>query len=210
MTFSLNSAACLSLSLCPESTDEEVDKLHCLNHSGSSATYSDYSPSQGSSGSSNPPGNAHSHNMSHAHTHAPALPAPTKDQAPQTHWTNRYTHTHTLTHTHTHASCSISSPSLRLSIISSSLSIPAPLQSPPSIIHLIHLSNRSIRPLLFPPSFCVALISPLAQSRSERLIRMLQTSVQASLSSALLQSCPVQASVLSKGIFLHQHVKRDK
>uniref|UniRef100_G3NS89 PDZ domain-containing protein n=1 Tax=Gasterosteus aculeatus aculeatus TaxID=481459 RepID=G3NS89_GASAC len=38
-----------------ESTDEEVDKLHCLNHSGSSATYSDYSPSQGSSGSSNPP-----------------------------------------------------------------------------------------------------------------------------------------------------------
>uniref|UniRef100_A0A8C9YD71 Leucine rich repeat containing 7 n=1 Tax=Sander lucioperca TaxID=283035 RepID=A0A8C9YD71_SANLU len=38
-----------------ESTDEEVDKLHCLNRSGSSATYSDYSPSQGSSGSSNPP-----------------------------------------------------------------------------------------------------------------------------------------------------------
>uniref|UniRef100_A0A8C6W0N4 Leucine rich repeat containing 7 n=1 Tax=Nothobranchius furzeri TaxID=105023 RepID=A0A8C6W0N4_NOTFU len=37
-----------------ESTDEDVDKLHCLNHSGSSATYSDYSPSQGSSGSSNP------------------------------------------------------------------------------------------------------------------------------------------------------------
>uniref|UniRef100_A0A7N8XEI6 Leucine rich repeat containing 7 n=1 Tax=Mastacembelus armatus TaxID=205130 RepID=A0A7N8XEI6_9TELE len=42
-----------------ESTDEEVDKLHCLNHSGSSATYSDYSPSQGSSGSSNPPANTH-------------------------------------------------------------------------------------------------------------------------------------------------------
>ncbi|XP_056271002.1 leucine-rich repeat-containing protein 7 [Pseudoliparis swirei] len=60
-----------------ESTDEEVDKLHCLNHSGSSATYSDYSPSQGSSGSSNPPGNV------------PAVPAPNKDQAPQTHWTNR-------------------------------------------------------------------------------------------------------------------------
>uniref|UniRef100_H2VCW2 Leucine rich repeat containing 7 n=1 Tax=Takifugu rubripes TaxID=31033 RepID=H2VCW2_TAKRU len=59
-----------------ESTDEEVDKLHCLNHSGSSATYSDYSPSQGSSGSSNPPANPH------AHTH-------TKDQAPQSHWTNR-------------------------------------------------------------------------------------------------------------------------
>uniref|UniRef100_A0A087Y9X4 Leucine rich repeat containing 7 n=1 Tax=Poecilia formosa TaxID=48698 RepID=A0A087Y9X4_POEFO len=56
-----------------ESTDEEVDKLHCLNHSGSSATYSDYSPSQGSSGSSNP---------------SAALPAPSKDQAPQTHWTN--------------------------------------------------------------------------------------------------------------------------
>uniref|UniRef100_A0A7N8XFR7 Leucine-rich repeat-containing protein 7 n=2 Tax=Mastacembelus armatus TaxID=205130 RepID=A0A7N8XFR7_9TELE len=55
-----------------ESTDEEVDKLHCLNHSGSSATYSDYSPSQGSSGSSNPPANTHA-----------------KDQAPQTHWTNR-------------------------------------------------------------------------------------------------------------------------
>ncbi|XP_008297992.1 leucine-rich repeat-containing protein 7 [Stegastes partitus] len=72
-----------------ESTDEEVDKLHCLNHSGSSATYSDYSPSQGSSGSSNPPANTHSHTLSHAHPHAPALPAPSKDQAPQTHWTNR-------------------------------------------------------------------------------------------------------------------------
>ncbi|XP_073331834.1 leucine-rich repeat-containing protein 7-like [Pagrus major] len=76
-----------------ESTDEEVDKLHCLNHSGSSATYSDYSPSQGSSGSSNPPANAHSHSHththSHAHQHTPALQAPTKDQAPQTHWTNR-------------------------------------------------------------------------------------------------------------------------
>ncbi|XP_029988345.1 leucine-rich repeat-containing protein 7 [Sphaeramia orbicularis] len=80
-----------------ESTDEEVDKLHCLNHSGSSATYSDYSPSQGSSGSSNPPANAHSHTHTHSHSHTlthghphpPALPAPTKDQAPQTHWTNR-------------------------------------------------------------------------------------------------------------------------
>ncbi|KAM8890275.1 leucine-rich repeat-containing protein 7 isoform 4-T4 [Synchiropus picturatus] len=73
-----------------ESTDEEVDKLHCLNHSGSSATYSDYSPSQGSSGSSNPPANTHSH-ASHnlAHQHNPALPVPSKDQAPQTHWTNR-------------------------------------------------------------------------------------------------------------------------
>ncbi|KAF7658010.1 hypothetical protein LDENG_00019000 [Lucifuga dentata] len=82
-----------------ESTDEEVDKLHCLNHSGSSATYSDYSPSQGSSGSSNPPANTHSHALSHthphthphAHPHTPALPAPNKDQAPQTHWTNRIT-----------------------------------------------------------------------------------------------------------------------
>ncbi|XP_026003805.1 leucine-rich repeat-containing protein 7 isoform X3 [Maylandia zebra] len=72
-----------------ESTDEEVDKLHCLNHSGSSATYSDYSPSQGSSGSSNPPGNTHSHTLSHGHPHNPALPPPSKDQAPQTHWTNR-------------------------------------------------------------------------------------------------------------------------
>lgn len=78
--------------LCAESTDEEVDKLHCLNHSGSSATYSDYSPSQGSSGSSNPPANPHAHTHSHPHKHTPALPAPSKDQAPQTHWTNRYTH----------------------------------------------------------------------------------------------------------------------
>lgn len=80
---------CVSASVCPESTDEEVDKLHCLNHSGSSATYSDYSPSQGSSGSSNPPGNTHSHTLSHGHPHNPALPPPSKDQAPQTHWTNR-------------------------------------------------------------------------------------------------------------------------
>uniref|UniRef100_A0A7N6AW40 Leucine-rich repeat-containing protein 7 n=1 Tax=Anabas testudineus TaxID=64144 RepID=A0A7N6AW40_ANATE len=61
-----------------ESTDEEVDKLHCMNHSGSSATYSDYSPSQGSSGSSNPPANTHSHTHSHSHTHphAPSFPKP--------------------------------------------------------------------------------------------------------------------------------------
>ncbi|KAM9848331.1 leucine-rich repeat-containing protein 7 [Aulostomus maculatus] len=72
-----------------ESTDEEVDKLHCLNHSGSSATYSDYSPSQGSSGSSNPPANTHSHTLSHPHQHNPAMTASSKDQAPQTHWTNR-------------------------------------------------------------------------------------------------------------------------
>lgn len=87
----------LSVFLLPESTDEEMDKLHCLNHSGSSATYSDYSPSQGSSGSSNPPTNTHSHTHSHAlpHPHPPAMPTPSKDQAPQTHWTNRSTHTHT-------------------------------------------------------------------------------------------------------------------
>uniref|UniRef100_A0A4X1U8C8 Leucine rich repeat containing 7 n=1 Tax=Sus scrofa TaxID=9823 RepID=A0A4X1U8C8_PIG len=37
-----------------ESTDEsEIDKTHCLNNSVSSGTYSDYSPSQASSGSSN-------------------------------------------------------------------------------------------------------------------------------------------------------------
>ncbi|XP_077573215.1 leucine-rich repeat-containing protein 7 isoform X3 [Stigmatopora nigra] len=72
-----------------ESTDEDVDKLHCLNHSGSSATYSDYSPSVGSSGSSNPPTNTHSHPHSHTHQHNPSISAPNKDQAPQTHWTNR-------------------------------------------------------------------------------------------------------------------------
>nr|XP_056700340.1 leucine-rich repeat-containing protein 7 isoform X3 [Euleptes europaea] len=37
-----------------ESTDEsEADKIHCMNNSVSSGTYSDYSPSQASSGSSN-------------------------------------------------------------------------------------------------------------------------------------------------------------
>lgn len=106
---------CLSFRVClhPESTDEDVDKLHCLNHSGSSATYSDYSPSQGSSGSSNPPANTHSH----AHQHTPALPAPNKDQAPQTHWTNRYRHTHACFM----FSFIITSSSLWLSIISFSL-----------------------------------------------------------------------------------------
>uniref|UniRef100_A0A1A7YZZ3 Leucine rich repeat containing 7 n=1 Tax=Iconisemion striatum TaxID=60296 RepID=A0A1A7YZZ3_9TELE len=72
-----------------ESTDEDVDKLHCLNHSGSSATYSDYSPSQGSSGSSNPSANTHSHTHSHPHAHTPVLPPPSKEQVPQSHWTNR-------------------------------------------------------------------------------------------------------------------------
>nr|XP_015212048.1 PREDICTED: leucine-rich repeat-containing protein 7 isoform X3 [Lepisosteus oculatus] len=61
-----------------ESTDEsDADKMHCLNNSGSSATYSDYSPSQGSSGSSNPPGNVGT------------LQPVTKDGAPPSHWTNR-------------------------------------------------------------------------------------------------------------------------
>ncbi|MGH0160892.1 UNVERIFIED_CONTAM: hypothetical protein FKN15_040334 [Acipenser sinensis] len=61
-----------------ESTDEsDTDKMHCLNNSGSSATYSDYSPSQGSSGSSNPPGNAG------------ALQTGSKDGVVPTHWTNR-------------------------------------------------------------------------------------------------------------------------
>ncbi|XP_062854114.1 leucine-rich repeat-containing protein 7 isoform X1 [Trichomycterus rosablanca] len=57
--------------------DSDPDKMHCMNNSGSSATYSDYSPSQGSSGSSNPPGNVS------------ALQSAAKDGLPQTHWTNR-------------------------------------------------------------------------------------------------------------------------
>uniref|UniRef100_A0A673ZKC1 Leucine rich repeat containing 7 n=1 Tax=Salmo trutta TaxID=8032 RepID=A0A673ZKC1_SALTR len=62
-----------------ESIDEsDPDKMHCLNNSGSSATYSDYSPSQGSSGSSNPPGNG------------ATMQAAGKDGGvPQQHWTNR-------------------------------------------------------------------------------------------------------------------------
>lgn len=148
---------CLFLSicvpLCPESTDEEVDKLHCLNHSGSSATYSDYSPSQGSSGSSNPPANAHSHTHSHSHQHTPALPA-SKDQAPQTHWTNRYAHV-------THASCFVPPPSLppthhyllffwcnppfNLPHLSSSIKS-LHLSSPPSIFQFFsYLSSRSVK-----------------------------------------------------------------
>uniref|UniRef100_A0AAY4EW08 Leucine-rich repeat-containing protein 7 n=1 Tax=Denticeps clupeoides TaxID=299321 RepID=A0AAY4EW08_9TELE len=57
--------------------DSDPDKMHCMNNSGSSATYSDYSPSQGSSGSSNPPGNVN------------ALQNSGKDGILQTHWTNR-------------------------------------------------------------------------------------------------------------------------
>ncbi|KAI2663577.1 Leucine-rich repeat-containing protein 7 [Labeo rohita] len=68
----------LFLFLPHKSTDEsEPDKMHCLNNSGSSATYSDYSPSQGSSGSSNPPGNVSN------------LQTSGKEGPSQTHWTNR-------------------------------------------------------------------------------------------------------------------------
>lgn len=105
-----------------------MDKLHCLNHSGSSATYSDYSPSQGSSGSSNPPANTHSHTHSHTHQHAPALQAPSKDQAPQTHWTNRYTHMP--------ASCSIPSASLP----PTTHHLPSFDATPPSISSIYHIA----------------------------------------------------------------------
>ncbi|TVK90639.1 Leucine-rich repeat-containing protein 7 [Bagarius yarrelli] len=57
--------------------DSDPDKMHCLNNSGSSATYSDYSPSQGSSGSSNPPANVNS------------MQSAAKEGPSQTHWTNR-------------------------------------------------------------------------------------------------------------------------
>lgn len=57
--------------------DSDPDKMHCMNNSGSSATYSDYSPSQGSSGSSNPPGNVSS------------MQSAAKEGPSQTHWTNR-------------------------------------------------------------------------------------------------------------------------
>ncbi len=160
VTFSLNGAVCLSLSicarLCPESTDEEVDKLHCLNHSGSSATYSDYSPSQGSSGSSNPPANTHSHTHSHAHQHAPALPAPSKDQAPQTHWTNRYTHTHLL-HVQFHHHPSL--PTIRHLFFSFDC-------NPPSISSIYHPSHPSIQPLHAPspPSIFLCLSRLSARS----------------------------------------------
>lgn len=66
------------LSPLPESTDDsDPDKMH-MNNSGSSATYSDYSPSQGSSGSSNPPGGT-----------VATMQVAGKDGALQTHWTNR-------------------------------------------------------------------------------------------------------------------------
>lgn len=76
-----------------ESIDEsDPDKMHCLNNSGSSATYSDYSPSQGSSGSSNPPGNG------------ATLQAAGKDGGvPQQHWTNRWVVAHRLSTHSPHA-----------------------------------------------------------------------------------------------------------
>lgn len=122
----------MSAPVCPESTDEEVDKLHCLNHSGSSATYSDYSPSQGSSGSSNPPGNTHSHTLSHGHPHNPALPPPSKDQGPQTHWTNRCAHPF-------HDS------SLPLSFISRTFQSYPHFSFSPSVIYHIHLPPCSVK-----------------------------------------------------------------
>ncbi|XP_068949469.1 leucine-rich repeat-containing protein 7 isoform X3 [Petaurus breviceps papuanus] len=61
-----------------ESTDEsEVDKTQCLNNSVSSGTYSDYSPSQASSGSSNARGKAAS------------LQTTTKDAGNHSLWGNR-------------------------------------------------------------------------------------------------------------------------
>ncbi|XP_031824752.1 leucine-rich repeat-containing protein 7 isoform X5 [Sarcophilus harrisii] len=63
-----------------ESTDEsEVDKTQCLNNSASSGTYSDYSPSQASSGSSN------------ARAKAASLQTATKDAGNHSLWGNRIT-----------------------------------------------------------------------------------------------------------------------
>jgi len=181
----------LLVCLCPESTDEDVDKLHCLNHSGSSATYSDYSPSQGSSGSSNPPANTHSHTHSHAHQHAPALPAPTKDQAPQTHWTNRYTCLLHIQFPH--------HPSLQLYIIFFSPSIPPLLQSPPSITYLIYLSNRPIHPLLLHFSVSFSSLCMLNQGQRESLEccrLLLKIFFLSSLLLIFKESCRVQDSVI--------------
>lgn len=61
-----------------ESTDEsEADKIHCLNNSVSSGTYSDYSPSQASSGSSN------------AHVKMGSLQTTAKDAVNNSLWGNR-------------------------------------------------------------------------------------------------------------------------
>ncbi|KFV05217.1 Leucine-rich repeat-containing protein 7, partial [Tauraco erythrolophus] len=62
-----------------ESTDEsEADKIHCLNNSVSSGTYSDYSPSQASSGSSN------------AHVKMGSLQTTAKEAVNNSLWGNRY------------------------------------------------------------------------------------------------------------------------
>uniref|UniRef100_A0A8C6YFB9 Leucine-rich repeat-containing protein 7 n=1 Tax=Naja naja TaxID=35670 RepID=A0A8C6YFB9_NAJNA len=61
-----------------ESTDEsEADKVHCMNNSVSSGTYSDYSPSQASSGSSN------------AHVKIGSLQTTAKDAVNNSLWGNR-------------------------------------------------------------------------------------------------------------------------
>lgn len=62
-----------------ESTDEsEADKIHCMNNSVSSGTYSDYSPSQASSGSSN------------ARVKMGSLQTTAKDAVNNSLWGNRY------------------------------------------------------------------------------------------------------------------------
>ncbi|XP_036409975.1 leucine-rich repeat-containing protein 7-like isoform X2 [Megalops cyprinoides] len=61
-----------------ESAEEsDMDKAQCLNTSGSSAPSSEYSPSQASTGSSNPPGTG------------PAPPSAPQEATPAAHWTNR-------------------------------------------------------------------------------------------------------------------------
>ncbi|KAG5847986.1 hypothetical protein ANANG_G00132080 [Anguilla anguilla] len=61
-----------------ESAEEsDADKAQCLNTSGSSAPSSEYSPSQASTISSNPPGSR------------PAPPTTTQEATPTTHWASR-------------------------------------------------------------------------------------------------------------------------
>lgn len=62
----------------PESAEEsDADKAQGLNTSGSSAPSSEYSPSQASTISSNPPGPR------------PAPPTATQEATPPTHWASR-------------------------------------------------------------------------------------------------------------------------
>ncbi|XP_064197200.1 leucine-rich repeat-containing protein 7-like [Anguilla rostrata] len=62
-----------------ESAEEsDADKAQCLNTSGSSAPSSEYSPSQASTISSNPPGSR------------PAPPTTTQEATPTTHWASRF------------------------------------------------------------------------------------------------------------------------